>query len=338
MLALTIFPEPAATKEESEQRKGTKPPIPVTTKKLTDILFFPLRDAPATAISLNDTRVSSEISGILKSISVRVGDSVKKGDLIASIDCQDYTIAVTEAEAATRAGLAQRKFNQSQLKKAKTLSEKKSISSEELDRRVSNATASAAEVERLRAVVNKAKRSVEKCSIHAPFDAVIIERLSNLGDYLVQGSPVLRLLDQENIEVSAKVQEQDLSTLKAGEDLKFVTRNKEYPLQLRVTLPLMESRIRSYEVRLEFTREKAPPGSAGRIRWKIPQPHVPADLLVRRDDLGIFLEKDGVAEFLPLDQAKEGQPAAADIPKNSYIIIDGRFSLKTGDAVRIIEP
>ncbi len=337
MLALTIFEGLALAKEDSEERKSTNSPIPVTTKKLADIIFFPLRDAPATAISLNDTRVSSEISGILENIRVRVGDSVKKGDLIASIGCQDYTIAVKEADAASRAGQAQRKFNQSQLNKAKQLSEKGSISSEELDRRVSNATASAAEVERLRAVVDRAKRSVEKCSIHAPFEAVVIERLSSLGDYLVQGSHVLRLLDKENIEISAKVQEQDLETLKAGEDLQFVVRNKEYPLRLRAMLPIMESRIRSYEVRLEFTAENAPPGSAGRVRWKIPQGHIPADLLVRRGQLGIFLEKNGNAEFLQLDQAKEGQPAAVDIPESSNIIIDGRFGIKIGDAVRIVE-
>ncbi|MBV1928070.1 MAG: efflux RND transporter periplasmic adaptor subunit [Gammaproteobacteria bacterium] len=312
--------------------------IPVTTKKLADVLFYPVRDAPSTTLSLNDTRVSTQLKGILKGINVRVGDSVKQGDVVASMDCEDYKIAVTQASAALTAQRATLKFDRSRLKKVTQLS-KKNISTEEVERRTSNAAISAADVEGLKASLRATERAVDKCAIRAPFDAVVISKMANLGDYLIPGSPVLRLLDRDNVEVSAKVQEQDLELLKSAKGVAFIANDKRYPLVLRAILPLMESRIRSYEVRLEFTADKAYPGSAGRTEWLTPAPYIPAELLVRRKGLGIFLAVDGRANFIPLPGASAGQPAALakSLTKNSAIIINGRFKINEGDAVRVIE-
>jgi RND family efflux transporter MFP subunit len=314
--------------------------VPVTTKKLADVLFFPVRDAPATTLSLNDTKVSSELNGLLKGINVRVGDSVKQGDVVALMDCQDYEISVAQASASIRAERAKLKFDRSRLEKVEQLSKKNNISAEEVERRTSTVAITGAEVERLRALLKATRRAVDKCSIRAPFDAVVIEKIANLGDYMTPGRPVLRLLDRDNVEISAKVQEQDLDFLKLAKKVSFVANDKIYPLTLRATLPLMESRIRSYEVRLNFTGDKAFPGSAGRTQWETLDPHVPAELLVRRNGLGFFIEAAGRAKFVPVGGTSEGQPAKllTSLPGPSRVIINGRFELNDGDAVRVIKP
>lgn len=312
---------------------------PVTVRPLEELEFYPVRDAPATVISLNDSHVSAEISGVLNSLRVRVGDSVSKGDLIATVECDDYDITVDEAKANYDSGVTKYNFIMSQLKKAKKLSKKKNISSEEVERRRSNLSIQKSEVARLRAVLKAAQRSREKCSIHAPLNAVVIERLANLGDYLTPGSKIARLLDQENIEVSAKVQEQDLLSLEQAHEMTFVTPEHSYPLKLRTVLPLLESRIRSYEVRLEFAGDRATPGSAGRLQWKLPDAHMPADALVRLGSkVGIFLEEDGVARFRPLEQAEEGRPAKLGSLQEGKVIVEGRFNIEDGDHVEVVGP
>ena len=311
---------------------------PVTTKKLTEVLFYPVRDAPATTLSLNDTRVSTELKGILKGISVRVGDSVKQGDVLASMDCEDYKIAVTQATAALTAQRATLKFDRSRLKKVTQLSKKKNISTEEVERRTSNAAISSADVEGLKASLRATERAVEKCAIRAPFDAVVISKMANLGDYLIPGSPVFRLLDRNNVEVSAKVQEQDLELLKQAKSMAFIANDKRYPLSLRAILPLMESRIRSYEVRLIFDGSKAYPGASGRIQWVNKLPHIPAEMLVKRGRLGVFIVDKGHARFLPLPGSKRGQPAVFGGVETAEIIVNGRFEVNDGDFIQVIEP
>jgi RND family efflux transporter MFP subunit len=314
-------------------------PTPVTTRTLSELAFFPVRDAPATAISLNDTRVSAELGGVLSEIKVRVGDSVQAGEVIAAMDCRDYTIAEREAAAALKAGQAQRTYDKSQHEKAERLSTQGSISREELDRRHSQAQRSSADVERLNAGLQAANRSIEKCALTAPFNAVVVERIASTGDYLVPGTPVLRLLDRGNIEVEARVQEQELASLQNTDDIVFLVGGKRYPLQVRTVVPMVESRLRSYTVRLEFVAEATVPGSAGRVQWTLPVAHIPPEYLVRRDSaLGVFIAADGRARFLPLQGAAEGQPAVLQgEPGNALIIVDGRFGMDDGDQVRIVE-
>lgn len=312
--------------------------IPVTTKPLEELVFFPTRDAPAVSVSLNDVHIGAEVSGQLREVSKKVGEHVAQGEALAQIDCQDYEIAVTQAEAAQKAARAKYVFDKAQLAKAQTLSKNHSISSEELDRRSSNATVSSAELDRLEASLQAAERSVQKCSVRAPFNAIVIERIANVGDYVTPGSPVARILDQENIEVSAKVQEQDIDSLRAAKKFQFVGRHESFPLRLRTILPVVNSKIRSYEARLTFVDKTAVPGSAGRLQWTISTPHVPASLLVRRNGLGIFVFSNAKARFQPLNNAVEGQPAPVDVEMAAEVIVKGRFRLTDGDPVTAVNP
>ena len=65
--------------------EGTKA---VTVAPLEDLYIYPLRDAPARTISLNDARVSAEIDAVIKGVEVNVGDNVVSADLIALLDCE----------------------------------------------------------------------------------------------------------------------------------------------------------------------------------------------------------------------------------------------------------
>lgn len=317
---------------------GERQPTPVSVERLKGIEIAVSRDAPATVVSLNDTRISAEIAGRLQDLSVLVGNKVKKGDVLATLDCSDYRIQRKISEAALLAAQAQYRFDRKRLEKARKLSKKKNISAEELDRRVSNASVSNAEVQRLQAELKKAERSVEKCVLYAPFNAVVVQRLASIGDFLQQGSPVLRLLDEESIELSAKVQEQDIETMQSANRFEFAVRENRYPVELRAILPLIESRGQSYEVRFSFTGAKASPGATGRIEWNLGQGWVPSEYFVRRKaGMGLFVLREGQAVFVPVEQAKEGLASRVDLPGATVIIVDGRYTVADGEPVRVVD-
>lgn len=308
-------------------------PIPVTTAPLSKIAFYPTHSAPATAVSLNDTQVSAEISGLLNGVLVSVGDHVGAGDIVAEVDCRDAEISVAEANAAYKAARAKYRFNVSQLNKAKRLAKNKNISADEIDRRSSNLAISEADSDRLKASLNKAQVSVERCTITAPFDAVVTERLASIGDFLQRGQPILRLLDIKNIEVSANIQEKDLASFNQADGVEFVTRTQSYPVRLRTTLPQMDSRLRSFEARLSFVEDPAVAGSAGRLLWRSSSTYLPADLVVDRGGLGLFIMQGNRAQFVPLSNAVAGLPVATALDLTTHVIIEGRYNLNDGDSV-----
>jgi hypothetical protein len=103
---------------------------------------------------------------------------------------------------------------------------------------------------------------------------------------------------------------------------------------------VLDRRISSYEVRLELVNAGGPvPGQSGRIRWRGGKPHVPANLLVTRDQhAGVFVVDGDQARFEPLADAQSGQPAAAALADSAQLIVDGRFSLVDGQRIRVISP
>jgi hypothetical protein len=57
----------------------------------------------------------------------------------------------------------------------------------------------------------------------------------------------------------------------------------------------------------------------------------------RNGGLGIFVNNNGVANFMPLPGAQEGRPVAVQLPLDTQIITLGRERLQDGDALSIIQ-
>lgn len=311
-------------------------PVLITTIELSSILIHPTRDAPATAVTLNRPQVSAEINGVIAEIEVDVGDRVSQGDVLVRLDCEPHQIEVTRAKAALEASRSTHDFGQLQLENAQRLSQKRNISQEELDKRAAEARTLKAELDRLQATLESALYVERKCVIAAPLDAVVIERIASVGDYAVPGTPILRLLDDKHIEISAKVQEQDLESLQRAREVVFVAHDANHPLRLRTLLPVMETRLRTYEVRLSLAGD-APVavGSTGRLRWVATQGQIPANLILKRGlQFGVFVLEGDQARFVPLPEARPGHPAPTDLPATTLVIRDGRYQLEDGSPVR----
>lgn len=309
--------------------------VPVTVDSFASLAFHPEKSAPATVVTLNNATISAEISGLLREINPQVGDRVDKGDVVARIDCRDANVELERASAALKATIAQHEYNKSRLASARKLAVSNNISSDEMDKRKAEASSTSAEVEKAEAALSKARLSLDRCDIRAPFNAVVTERLASVGDFLDRGSAILRLLDTDSTEVSARIQEEDLDALRLASHYAFANRDRRYELRLRAVLPMMESRLRSYEARFLFVDREAFPGTAGRLIWATPEPHIPADLLVRRGSLGVFVAIDDRARFVEMPEAQEGKPVAISGGLKGDLVIEGRFNLKDGDLLDI---
>jgi len=111
----------------------------------------------------------------------------------------------------------------------------------------------------------------------------------------------------------------------------FVTSDASYEMKLLRISPALDRDTRSREARLAFVDAPPPVGSEGRLRWRETQAHVPAELLVRRDErLGVFVAPAGIARFHVLEHAQEGRPAAIDLPGDTPVVVQGRHALRDG--------
>lgn len=308
---------------------------PVTVKTFDTLKIFPKYTAPGTAVSLNDSQISAQVTGVIETVAVKPGDSVNTGDTLVKLDCRDHELAEKAPEAQLQAAKAERDLARYRSDRADALKKKGAMPLEKYQQRKAEAVETAAEVRRLQAVVEESQRTVEKCDIKAPFRGVVVERLASVGELANPGMRLLRLVDTQDIEVSSQVQEQDLNSLRKATHVNFVSRGASYPIQLRSVVPVLDRRISSYEVRFQFSSPKQPaPGQSGRVVWSTSTPYLPADLLVQRNgNFGVFLAINGHARFRALANAEPGQPAAVKLPSDAKIIIDGRYGLDDGQAI-----
>lgn len=300
-------------------------PVPVTVKTLGALQIDPLYSAPATVISLNHSQLSAQINARIESIDAQVGDLVKQGNILVHLDCRDSKLAEQSAS-------ARQKLAQKELKRAKALRHSNSIPEQDFNK---------AETELAQAyiAIEQARLKVQRCRITAPFTGIVTQRQASEGELATPGTRILRLLDNQHLEISAQAPADQTGSIMAAESLTFKTGAKQYSLKLRTVSPYINSKARNQEVRLVFSDKKALPGAAGRLRWKTGVPHIPADILVQRNkQTGVFILQKNHAHFVALTGAQMGYPApTGSLPDDAQIIIDGRFGLTEGDAISVME-
>jgi hypothetical protein len=158
-----------------------------------------------------------------------------------------------------------------------------------------------------------------------------MKRLTSVGELAAPGTSLLQILDVDHIEISAQVQESDVESITAANDIQFKTRTAVYPVRIKSVTPAIDPLQRSQEVRFEFLDTRALPGSVGEIVWRDPQPHIPVQYIVQRgEQLGIFVLENNTARFLTLPDAEEGRPAAVTLDLDTRIIVNGHRRLTNG--------
>ncbi len=182
------------------------------------------------------SNLSTDAAGTITAIHAREGVTVKKGRPLLSIDRRDADAARTAAqkelavlealvlEAAARHRDAVREHKrieglrssgdvtESQVDQAATLKEALAAAKSAADARV----------EAQKAAVIRAQIAVDKCDILAPFDGVVAQLFTEVGEWAVPGKVVMRLIDTEHLYVRAELDEVDLGPLKTGMPVRIV--------------------------------------------------------------------------------------------------------------------
>ncbi len=308
--------------------------VKVNIAPFSEIATYPLRSAPATVVSLNATAIAAEIPAKIVKFNARVGDIVEKDQELVSLKCIDFEIEQEGARARLESLDARIELAKRRLQRTKKLTMKQSVSEELLDERESDLAVLTADRLAARASYNLSRVHVATCVIKSPFRALVTERTSALGNYAEVGKPLLRILDIEDLEVSAQVNSNDVEQMKLVNDLKFSHGGDAYPVNVRSILPSINSETRNREVRLLFENGPALPGAAGKLIWRDQRAHVPGNLIVQRDGhLGVFLFENGRARFVALPEAQAGRASPSEIPLSAKLITVGHFGLNDNDAV-----
>lgn len=289
----------------------------------------------------NEASLAFRTGGIVKAITVRAGESIRKGQLLAEIETTEVDAGLAQAQAAD--DKAQR-----DLVRGRQLHADDVLTREQLD---DLGTAAAV----ARAQLNAARYTRERSSLHASADGVVLRRLVEAREMVAAGQPVLAL-SEAGSGLVLKLGLADRAALRLQRDDRAEVRFDPYPQQVFAARVVEISRAAdprtgtfAVELALDPVDSSTTPLPSGLIgtatiaaqRGDTQLAYVPLTALVEGDAgrARLFvLEGERVREQAVQVRFISGDRAALDAgpAPGARVVTDGAAFLRDGDTVRIV--
>lgn len=165
--------------------------------------------------------VHSEVGGTLQAVSVREGEWVKKGQLLAKIDNVSLNQALQEQKAQATNSQANLNLAKIKLQQQQTLFEQGFISKLALDEAKNQFAVSQGSHNAQLAQMAQAQKSVRDQHIYAPISGIVYERSANAGEVITANSQLFAIANLDTLEITATLSNQQIPLVHLGQAVTF---------------------------------------------------------------------------------------------------------------------
>lgn len=301
------------------------PPVPVVVTTARSENVATAISATGTVVSRNDARISGEVGGTLAWIA-EPGTVVKRGETIARLDTARLSLALRDNEAAVKRLEAQLQLLATQRERLQTLGNV--VSQSQLDEAVSRERMAEQDVEQARVARDRARLDLDRATVRAPFAGIVAERLQQSGEFVASGAPLLRLVNDRELEVVARAPLGSADAVSAGAQVRLSEGERHASGTVRAVIPVGDERSRMVELRIALADRSLRVGTPVRVeiapRNLRPVVTVPRDAVIQRQGASYVMRvrSDNTAERVAVNLGPG---------RNNQVEIDG--TLRAGDRV-----
>lgn len=170
---------------------------------------------------LNEATVKAKVAGELVAVTVREGESVQQGQVLARIDITEVQAKVAAREADVEAAKAQRTFAEKNRAQQKALLDKAFISQSAFDNIQSNHDVAVARLHAAEAELVVARKSLGDAVLVAPFSGIVSQRLAQPGERVALDAKVVSIVDLTRLQLEAAVPPAAIGQVKVGQAMNF---------------------------------------------------------------------------------------------------------------------
>ncbi len=163
-----------------------------------------------------ESQLSFKVPGTISRVSVKVGDAVTEGKLIAELDPVDYELRVKEAEAALKQAEAQARRAQADLERVRALYENNNASKADYDAARAAAESATAQVDSIEKKLRLTELQVKYTTLRAPVTGAIAEVKVEVNENVNAGQPVVLMTSGLEPEVEVAIPEVLITEIKEG--------------------------------------------------------------------------------------------------------------------------
>jgi cobalt-zinc-cadmium efflux system membrane fusion protein len=294
--------------------------------------------------------VGTLVDGRLTTITVKPGDSVKRGQVLATLVVPSIANAQAEylgASAASRSAKANLERELALLEKGLTTAREAEVAKAEEAKTEADLAAATAKLQALGVAKPTAGANISGAGVlnmTAPIDGVVVRRDAILGRFLQAKETAFVIADPQDLRASLNVFEADLPYFQVGQEAEvFVDAlpGKSFKGKIALVEPQVGKQSRSARAYINIAEPEASlkPGLFIRASIKLPESIAAGKLLIPApavqpigDDKVVFVEREPgtfeVRKVLIVRKTTEIAEIREGLTKGEKIVVDGAFILR----------
>jgi len=303
----------------------------------------PVTLVPGTVVSRNDAELAAEVDGRLLSVA-DVGTALAQGEAVATIEDTPLRLRRDELVAEVERARARVEFLDREEQRFARLAESNLAAATQLEQTRSDRDVARGELRVAQSRLAQNEDQLDRTVIRAPFSGVVVERLMTPGERASDGSAVVRLVDQEHLEVIARAPLAYYRYVTPGQRLEVTALGSEAEGVVRTVVAVGDENTHQFELRLDLAPGLFPVGQT--LRVAVPVDEVREVLAVPRDAL--VLRPEGVTVFVvdENDQARQVSVTTGvgagdqvevigDLSAGDTVVVRGNERLRPGQPVTV---
>ena len=193
------------------------PPRSIKYMKIDKLAQNDTRQLAGVVKAGTSANVAFEINGSVTVMSKKIGDAVKKGEVIARLDPKSIELEVKQAEFSLKQANASLEDARSKLSQKEELWKSRYTTKTSLDTAIVNFANAEGQVGIARSQLELKKRDLEKTVLEAPFSGTVSERTVEVFEEVKAGEAIYKLQTQGENEVEVSVPETLIGFVKVGD-------------------------------------------------------------------------------------------------------------------------
>jgi len=310
--------------------------------------YRPSRRYVGTVAPWLEARIGPQLtSAYVDTVLVRPGDRVRRSQVLATLDCRNASEQSRALAMQARALHATQEALAKETGRVSGLLEESYVSPNEVDRRVADSASKQAELLAANARLARASLEVDDCVLRAPFDGEVADRFLDPGAFARPGSPVLSVVDREQVRIVLDVPETDCAVVEPGSEAKirFLALGTTMVGKIARRAPAADSATRTIHAEIDLldAQRKLPVGTTAELTLSVGEAIDASELplraaSIRGDQATLFVLAGDIAHKRKVPVLGEAL-GSLFVPKQALtqgelVVTEGRALLSEGDRVQ----